>query len=398
MTKESRILISASLFHALNDSATVVVPMIFPLLYSQQFLIHTYAQMGILSNLGLLTTFLFQILVVQASMKVGYKPLLVVSFVGISITLILISMASGYWILLLLYLLFRVFDSFYHTLGLAWVSRSHPSEGIDFAMGVQSGSGNFGVFLAFISTGYLAQTFGWVLPVQSWAAACFLLGLASYLLIRKISFSTGEEDGRATGSPSRFTWASWGQTLKRVRPYVLGFIFGGASWGTTVYFAPSLLHHKFHISMGKTGVLMALWIGLGTVMTYLFGSLSRAWGRLRVYRAGFGGATFGLLLLGFSPVPGFALAGLFLFGTFLFLIYPALQSYVGNAVPSRNQAQAFSIVSNIQMVSGAAASLAAGFLSDAFGISSPFFLLGFFGGVATVSSSLPRPAASETRA
>ncbi|MBM3285235.1 MAG: hypothetical protein FJY81_05125, partial [Candidatus Aminicenantes bacterium] len=119
MSRERRILISASLFHALNDSAIVVVPMIFPLLYSQPFIIRNYAQIGVLSNLGLLTTFLFQILAVQASKKLDYKSMLGLSFVGISVTLVLISSATGFAALLFFYLLFRVFDSFYHTLGLA---------------------------------------------------------------------------------------------------------------------------------------------------------------------------------------------------------------------------------------------------------------------------------------
>jgi len=36
---KKRILISASLFHALTDAATIVTPTIFPILYSQAFLI-----------------------------------------------------------------------------------------------------------------------------------------------------------------------------------------------------------------------------------------------------------------------------------------------------------------------------------------------------------------------
>lgn len=390
MSKERQILISASLFHALNDASTVAVPMVFPLLYSQHFIIRSYSQIGVLSNLGLLTTFFFQILVVQASRRLDYKSLLCLSFLGISATMVLISWAAGFAALVFLYLLFRAFDSFYHTLGVAWVSRSHPSQGIDLAMGVQSGSGNLGVFLAFISVGYLAQRFGWQVPLQSWSAVCLVLGLISFFLVRKISFASDDLD--------RLDWASWRWTVRRVRDYVAGFVFGGACWSMTVYFAPSLLHHRFHISMGKTGVFMAFWIGLGTFMTYLFGSLSRKLGRSRIYELGFGGASFSLLILGVAPKPGLAVFGLFSFGTFLFLIYPALQSYVGNAVPFRNQAQAFSVVSNIQMISGAVASLVAGFLSDRFGISSPFLFLGCLGAAATLFYALPRLSAAKSKA
>jgi MFS family permease len=371
MKDERRILISASIFHAFNDGATVAVPMIFPILYAQTRIIGSYSQIGLLSNFGLLTTFLFQILVVHAAGRVAYKSMLLLSFLGISASLLLIPFSRAYLSLFLFYIFFRVFDSFYHTMGIAWVSRTHPSQGIDFAMGVQSGSGNLGVVLAFVSAGFLGQRFSWHFPLFVWSAGCFLLGLVSYFLVKPVSF--------LAESSGRLNFSSWLQTISHIRRYVAGFLFGGASWAVTVYFAPSLLHHKFSVPMGRTGIFLAVWIGIGTVMTYLFGRLSRRFGRLAVFRVAFIGASLSLLLIGLARRSGLAVAGLMVFGLFLFLIYPALQSFVGNAVPSAGQAQAFSFVSNLSMVSGALISLLAGFLSDSFGISSPFLVLGVLG-------------------
>jgi MFS family permease len=99
VTKERRILASASLFHALNDAATVVVPMIFPILYAQQVIIRSYSQIGLLSNFGLLTTFLFQILVVHAAKRFEYKLILCLSFTGISFSLVLIPYSSSFGLL-----------------------------------------------------------------------------------------------------------------------------------------------------------------------------------------------------------------------------------------------------------------------------------------------------------
>jgi MFS family permease len=371
MTFPRKVLLSASLFHALNDAATVAIPMVFPLLYNLQFIIHDYTQIGLLSNFGLLTTFLFQILVVHFSHRFDYRSILASSFVGISLTLVLISFSSSYAFLFLLYLFFRVFGSFYHTLGLAWVSRTHPSHGIDLAMGIQSGSGNLGVFLAFISVGFLAQKFNWRLPLLFWSAICFLLGLVSFFLVKKLSFQT---EGLG-----HLAFSSWRETFRRIRKYALGFVFGGACWSVTIYFAPSLLNHKFDIPLGKTGLYLAMWIGLGTVISYFFGHLSQKFGRSRIYQTAFIGASSSLVLLGAASKPLWAVLGLFLFGSFLFILYPALQSYVGNTVPSQNQHQAFSVVSNIQMISGAVMSLLAGVLSDRFGIASPFLVMGFLG-------------------
>ena len=371
-----KILLSASLFHLLNDAATVTVPMILPLLYSQQFIIKKYYQIGILSNLALLVTFLFQIFIAIISDKVEYRTMLFVSYAGICLCLSLLTLSSSFATLLLIFLTMRVFNSFYHPIGVAWVSKTHPSRGIDFAMGIQSGSGNLGVFIAFILSGYLAQHFSWKIPLLTWAASSFLLGSISFLLVRRIS--SREQN---VVKPN---FSSWMKTLKDIGIYIPGFAFGGACWGITIYYAPSLLNHKFFVPMGQTGLYLALWIGLGTIIPYFFGFLSQRFGRFKVSLVSFIGATIFLFILGTASLIEIAALSLIFYGTFLFLIYPGFQSFVGNEVPARNQAVAFSLSANVQMLSGATVVLVAGFLSDKFGISSPFLLLGGLGVVASI--------------
>ena len=182
----------------------------------------------------------------------------------------------------------------------------------------------------------------------------------------------------------KFDFSSWMKTLKDIQIYIPGFVFGGACWGTTVYYAPSLLNHRFQIPLEQTGLYLALWIGIGTVMTYLFGFLSKNFGRLKISLYAFIGATFFLFLLGIAPVKELALVSLFFFGAFIFLIYPGFQSFIGNEVPAKNQTQAFSLVASVQMITGAIVVLIAGFLSDKFGINSPFLLLGILGAVISI--------------
>jgi MFS family permease len=368
---KKKILISASLFHTLNDAASVTVPMIFPLLYSQQFIITKYSHIGILSNLGFLVTFFFQLFIANISDRFEYKHMLFFSYAGISVALALMTLPTAFVSFLFMYLTIRVFKSFYHSVGVTWVSRTHPSQRMDFAMGIQSGSGNLGVFIAFISSGFLAQSFGWKIPLLVWAGLCFILGSISFLFVRNVSTRSEE-----VFKPD---FASWIETLKKIRVFIPGFIFGGACWGTTVYYAPSLLNHRFHIPLGQTGLYLALWIGVGTVMTYLFGFLSRKIGRAKISRYSFLGSTFFIFLLGLAPLKEIALVSLFLFGVFLFLMYPAFQSFIGNEIHIKNQAQAFSLIANVQMLTAAIVVFISGFLSDSFGINSPFILLGIVG-------------------
>ncbi len=372
---KKRILLSASLFHALTDAASVIPPMVFPLLLGQGFLIHNYSQIGILSNLGLLTSLAVQFLVVRVSYRSEYRTLMVLSGLGLCASLAVIPLARSFAALIVLFLLLRVASSFYHPIVLAWISKSRAGSGreLDDAMGIQSGSGNLGVGLAYLTVGFLAQGWGWKTPLHVWAVfGLVLAGLGTWAL-RGVS---SRSDERPSLRP-----ADWARSLRAIKRFMPGFFFGGAGWSVAVYYAPSLLNHRYGIPMGQTGLFLALWIGLGTVTGYGYGALSRRFGRKPVFMASLGGAAAALFLLGFAPTKGLAVAGLLLFGGFLLMTYPSLHTFVGSTVPASGQTMAFSWVSNIQLLSGALVSLVSGVLSDLVGIWFPFV----FTGVLTVA-------------
>ena len=363
---KNRILLSASLFHALNDATTVVVPMVFPLLYGRGSLITSYSQIGLLSNLGLLTTLLVQFLVVKLSCHIEYKTLLLWSFVGIGISLACLPLASSFLTLLAFFLFMRVVTSVYHPVMIAWISKSQPAQGLDQAMGIQSGSGNIGVLLAFLSVGYLAQKWDWKMPLLAWSVFGLAIGAAGALVIKGVS-------SRNEIRPS-LHFHSWMRVLRRIRHLIPGFIFGGMGWSVTIYYAPSLLNHQFAVPIGQTGLYLSLWIALGTVSGYGYGFLSRRFGRRTVFLTSIGVAALSLAAIGLAPGRTIAVIGLLVFGVFLLMTYPSLHTFTGSSVPHADQTQAFSWVSNIQILSGAVVTLLAGLLSDRFGIRAPFLL------------------------
>ena len=367
---KKQILLSASLFHALTDAASVITPMVFPLLLTQNFLISNYSQIGFLSNLGLLTSLFVQFLVVRISFRSEYRTMMIFSGLGLCASMAVIPFARTFGTLLLFFLLLRVFTSFYHPIVIAWISKSRAGSGreLDDAMGIQSGSGNLGVGLAFLTVGFLAQRWGWRTPLYAWSLfGLVLAGLGAWAL-RGVS-SRSEE--RPSLRP-----AAWWSSLRSIKRFVPGFFFGGAGWSVAVYYAPSLLNHKFGIPMGQTGLFLALWVGLGTVTGYGYGVWSRRFGRKTVFLASVGGAAASLVLLGLAPTKALAVTGLLAFGGFLLMTYPSLHTFVGSTVPASGQTMAFSWVSNIQMLSGAAVSLVAGVMSDVIGIRFPFIFTG----------------------
>jgi MFS family permease len=367
---KKQILLSASLFHALNDAATVVTPMIFPILYSQRFLISNYAQIGLLSNLGLVVSFVFQFYVVHLSCRYEYRRLMLLSLLGICAATALVPFATSFASLLLFFLLLRLFTTFYHPVVIAWISTSRAGSGreLDDAMGIQSGSGNVGVLLAFLSVGYLAQRWSWKTPLFVWTGLALALGILGLRAIRGVS-------SRNETAPE-LSAASWWKSLVGIKRYVPGFFFGGVGWSVVIYYAPSLLNHKFLIPMGATGLYLAFWIGLGIVTGYGYGIWSRRFGRRNVFLLSLIGAVAALFVIGLAGQKALAVAGLIAYGGFLLMTYPSLHTFVGSAVPTAGQRLAFSWVSNIQMLSGAVVSLLSGFLSDRFGIQAPFIFTG----------------------
>jgi MFS family permease len=368
---KKRILISSSIFHALTDASSVIIPTIFPLLYNRKFMISSYAQIGLLSNIGLFTTLILQFVVVRYSFRRDYRNLLLWSGLGICASLALVPFARSFLTLLLFFLLMRAATSVYHPLIIAWVSKSRAGSGkdLDQAMGIQSGSGNVGVSLAYLSVGFLAQRGTWKTPLFAWAIFGLVLVGLGLLALRGVP--TRNEEQRPV-----LNARSWIRSLSGVRRFVPGFFFGGMGWSVTVYYAPSLLNHRFEIPMGRTGLWLALWIGLGTVTGYAYGFLSRRFGRKRVFMITLGGAAVCLFILGLTSSKGLAITALLVFGALLLMTYPSLHTFVGSSVRPEGQTQAFSWVSNISLISGALVSLGSGFLSDAIGIQVPFIFTG----------------------
>jgi MFS family permease len=297
-----------------------------------------------------------------------------------------VTLASSFLTLLVFFIFMRVVTSFYHPLVIAWVSKSQPAQGLDHAMGIQSGSGNIGVLMAFLSVGYLAQRWDWKVPLLAWSVFGLALGTIGYLVIRNVS-SRGEI------RPS-LHFRAWLRVLGRIRHLIPGFIFGGMGWAVTIYYAPSLLNHQFSVPIGQTGLYLSLWIGLGTVSGYAYGYLSRRLGRRTVFLTSIGVAALSLAAIGFAPGKTVAVAGLLVFGVFLLMTYPSLHTFVGSSVPHHDQTQAFSWVSNIQILSGAAVAFLAGILSDRFGIRATFILSALLAAACFIFYALPKRSAA----
>ena len=366
--REKRILTAVSIFHAFNDASVVALPTIFPILYTQRFLIMRYADIGTLIIIGLGVSVLLQFIVGHWAKGRHYRALLAIDNFVVGVFLLLTPLARSYPMLVLFYAGVRLGSSIYHPVGVAWVTHSFKGKKLDRALGIQSGFGDVGVLLAFLGTGYLAQGFGWMVPLIVWGAFNIAAGVAGLWASR----GTNGADGFDTTDER----VSWKETIHDQRYLLLPALLGGLAWGITLAYGPNLLNHKLGASMSVTGICLGGWIGAGALAGLLYGKAAERLGRYGTIIIGCAITALITCVIGFSTsllATGILMT---LFGGSLLLTFPAILSLVASSTKSKNRTAAFSLVSNLQVAGNAAFTFIAGFMSDAWGINTPFFLLG----------------------
>ena len=148
------------------------------------------------------------------------------------------------------------------------------------------------------------------------------------------------------------------------------------AWGVTLGYAPSLFNHKFGISMSVTGIILSCWMAAGTVSSFLYGKISDLLGRHMTITIAYIIIVITTLTLGLSGSAPLTIAAFVVYGIALFVTYPAILSFVGSTVDEKNRTAAFSLVSTVQILGNSTFAFISGFLSDAYGINTPFLLLG----------------------
>ncbi|MDD3643621.1 MAG: MFS transporter [Candidatus Krumholzibacteria bacterium] len=367
-----RILASVSLFHACNDGSGVVLPAIFPLLYTQGTLIRSYSDIGTTILVGLIVSVVFQAWVGWAARPrhSGYWLALDALIVGISF--VLLTGAASFWMLMIYFVGVRLGTSIFHPVGISWISHTFAGEDLDHAMGFQSAFGNIGVLVAFASTGFIAQHAGWKVPLFAWGAVNLAVVAAGLLLAR----GTTDRQERERQKLHEREPVSWVAAFLGFRSFIPMMVLGGFAWGVTINYAPSLLNHRLGLSMSATGVVMGLWMCAGTISAFFYGKLAERFSRARALVWAYAVVSIVSFVFGLSGNIPLTFAAFALYGIAIFITYPANLSFISSTVEPRNRTAAFSLASNVMIIGNSIFSYFSGRISDAFGIHAPFILLG----------------------
>ena len=361
-----RILAAVSLHHACNDGSVVALPAVFPILYTKTDLIQRYSDIGTIILVGLIVAFLFQLLIGHHVRTHHYRRFLALDAAIVGFSLLLLTLSSSYLTLVLFFIGVRIGTSIYHPVGIAWISHAFAGKRLDRAMGLQSAFGDIGVLVSFILTGFLAERFNWKLPLLMWSGVNFIVLLFGLLISR------GTSDRPVV---RRNEHVSWRETFCKLKPFIPLLLLGGISWGITLNYAPSLLNHKLGIPMSRTGVVLACWMAAGTASTMFYGHIAEFLGRSRTLTLAYVVIIASVLVMGISDNAAVTIAAIIVYGLAIFITYPVNLSFVGSIIDAKNRTAAFSLVSNVMIIGNSTFAFASGFLSDAFGIHTPFLVL-----------------------
>lgn len=285
----------------------------------------------------------------------------------------------------------RVGASFYHPVGTSWITREYSGDYLETALGVQSGVGNFGVIVALGTSGFLGEALGWRAPCLLWAGLNFAAVVIGLTLVTEKHINTRvSAHGPAASSL---------HTFLKIWPLVLPIVAGGALYQITSYFGPVNLTDSGGWSPGTADLMFAIWIGIGTITSYMFGRMSAAYGRTRLLIAGYAVSAVGVAVLALSTNWFFVGPALLGYGAFLFVTYPALFALISDATDPSERGTAFGMLFGFQLGGGAAFAGISGFVAEATGGPTYAFIIASvlaLASVATIaytSAGRPKPGA-----
>ena len=374
MTQQGRILTTVSLIHAVNDGSTAVISILFPI-FKEIFHLN-YTQVGVITGGGLFITLVAQLILGRLADGKNVNSFLLTGVLLTSVSLVLLSFSTDFVTLICFIFFMRFATSFFHPIGIGWISRTYKKGRLDWAMGIQSGSADLGAFLAILTTLSITQLTHWTVPLYGWAGICILGLLISVVLTVHLNKELVYVPKETKKHTFREMATDAFHRMKAIRLLIPAFMISGASWGIIITYFPLLLTERTTLSLPVIGFLVALWAGVGSITSLSYGRIRSYVNRKKLLIAAY--LTIGvlsILLALFTQIIILLMVMIFL-GIAVFLTYPSLFSFVSEVTHESVEGWTFGLTFTFQTGGGTILLFVGGVLSDLFGIWMPFALLG----------------------
>ena len=374
MNEKNKILSTVGLYHALNDGTVAAIPILFPIF--KLIFDLSYTQIGIITGGSLIIHIFSQLLLGRFSDGKNSRTLLSFGILLTSISMLLFTQANGFYTLILIMFLLRISESFFHPIGIGWISRIFKKHKLDWAMGIQSGLADIGAFIAISTTLYISEITNWKYPLYLWSIAgiivlligTFLTGniKEEYLLVNKTSKRQTIKE--AIDESIVF--------LKRIKLVIPAYIISGSSWGIIITYLPLYLTETTELSLTAIGLIVSIWIGIGSISSILYGRICNKFGRNNiVFLSYFTVGVTSILITYFTNISLIVLI-IILMGITVFITFPAIITLISEITHESVEGKTFGTIFTLQIIGSTIFLFFGGFLSDVFGIWIPFIILG----------------------
>ena len=348
--------------HLCNDGTLMVLVALIPVLRDAMDL--SYYDVGFL-GFSLAITVVAQLVVGKYVDRKFSAYMLEFGASLMALSFFLLLFVSDFTELLLAIIAMRVGAAFYHPVGISWVTRAYAGPGLDDALGVQSGLGNLGVIVAFGSSGYLAELAGWKLPCLIWAALNVFAVVLGLLVIRR--HEKIEAPLRTKGN------VPFMHTMRTIGILAVPILAGGALYQVTSYFGPLNLTKHEDWTAGEADLIFAVWIGIGTVTSYMFARFNEWLGRRRLLKLAYAVSAVSAFMIAFISSWYLVVLILLIYGALLFLTYPALFALLSEVTGEGERGMGFGILFGFQLGGGAVVVYVCGIIAEA--MSDPAYAL-----------------------
>ena len=374
MNEKNKILSTVGLYHALNDGTVAAIPILFPIF--KLIFDLSYTQIGIITGGSLIIHIFSQLLLGRFSDGKNSRTLLSFGILLTSISMLLFTQANGFYTLILIMFLLRISESFFHPIGIGWISRIFKKHKLDWAMGIQSGLADIGAFIAISTTLFISEITNWKYPLYLWSIAGIIVLLIGTALTGKIK----EEYLLVNKTSKRQTIKEAIEEsivfLKRIKLVIPAYIISGSSWGIIITYLPLYLTETTELSLTAIGLIVSIWIGIGSISSILYGRICRKFGRNNiVFLSYFTVGITSILITYFTNISLIILI-IVLMGITVFITFPAIITLISEITHESVEGKTFGTIFTLQIIGSTIFLFFGGFLSDVFGIWIPFILLG----------------------
>ncbi len=375
MNDKKRILSAVALSHAFNDASVVIIPLLFPI-FKNLFNL-SYTEVGIITGGGLLITLIAQLVVGRLSDKKSRRTFLLLGTFLLGATFLLMPFSEGFLTLAFFVFLHRFAASFFHPIGIAWISKVFKKDRLDWAMGFQSAFGDFGAFIAILSTPFIVEFKNWTYPFYVWTIisilCLFIFIYLTHSLIDQNNQNTKEKiKKKLLGVYLKDDW----NEIKKMTLFLPGYIISGLAWSVIINYLPLLLAERTDLPLSIIGLMISAWVGIGVIVCMFYGKITNKFGRKKVIITSYIFiGLMGVFLSIFTDVI-ILLIVIVLLGVATFLTYPALFSFISEITEENIEGKMFGYIFTVQLAGGTIVLFLSGVTSDLWGIWTPFTILG----------------------